>query len=208
MDLPNPSFRRLALAVALSWPVALAGCTSLGMSPSSVVKLSRLSPLEANPADIVLALRAPDYLHVRDGDIKLTITFDGGRDDTKFVEQYAAILIRDPGRVNGIDQSGFGTDHLTVARLATEDVAAMRKIQSRILKLRATGLKGKGSISIGAGGCYTRDPGDEKLLISAWIQTQPTDAFFPLMKNFDIGKLLAKAHVPEADIQYCSPDET
>lgn len=189
-SLPGTLSRQcLALVAALT----VSAC--LSTPPTSVAKLARIDPMRADPADFRLAVRAPDALLVRDGDIKLRLSFDGGTADTRLIEEYAAVIDDASAATPGLPGTpGDGTRRY-VAALTPEDAASFTRAQSRILDWRERGFQGKGSLAVSATGCAAAPFPPGPVYISTFMQTAPGDDFFALTRRVDLGKVLARAGV-------------
>lgn len=195
----NPSFFRAALAL---FPlVALAGC--LTTPPSSMLQLSRISPLEADPAAIRLAARLPEPLIVRDGDIRLRISFDGGTDATRLVEEYAAVVIDAPAGTPGI-VSGSETERTYVAALSESDAASLRAVQRRIVEWRATGVEGQGRLAVTATACAAGTVPDGPILLTTWMRTAQDEPFFVLTRNVDLRRQIERGGATVNAIETCT----
>lgn len=189
-------------ALALAATMALTGC--LATPPSAVPKLARLNPMEADPADLRIAVRAPDTLALRTGDIKLRIAFDGGSDATRLIEEYGAVIVSGADGAPGVPvQAGDGTRVFTAA-LSPEDAAGLAETQRRIRTWRANGIEGKGSLSVSATGCAVRPFPPGPIYIATYLQTSPADDFFAVTRRIDLRRVLARSDVDADAIPACA----
>lgn len=196
------SIRPLVQIAALAVCVVLAGCMTT--PPSSMAKLSRLSPLEADPAAIRLAVQLPEPLIVRGGDVRLRISFDGGTDASRLVEEYAAILSADPPAMPGLLNQPDDGARIFVAALSEEDAQSLARVQRRIGDWRAAGIEGKGQLSISASACADGPPPDGPLHVTSWMQTAPDVPFFVLVRRADLRKMVARAGAPAGGVPRCN----
>lgn len=160
-----------------------AGC--LTTPPSTLFKLSRLSPLEADPAAIRLAARLPEPLRIRDGDIRLRISFDGGTGATRLVEEYGAVIVEAPAGTPGIGE-GAAADRTYVAALTDDDAASLTDVQRRIRAWRAAGVEGQGQLSVMATACADGPVPSGPIPLTTWMRTGPDEPFFVLARNVDL----------------------
>ncbi|MEL6435749.1 MAG: hypothetical protein AAFP99_03030 [Pseudomonadota bacterium] len=174
---------RLILIASL---LSLTAC--LSTPPSSLVKLARLSPLEANPAEIRFAVRAPDAIRVRDGDITMRITFEALNPANSFIEEYHAIIEEIDRPAPGLPIAREDGTRTFIAALTPEDAASLAATQKRVRDLRAAGGKGKGSLAINATGCALTPLPSGAVRLSTWLQTAPADDFFIVSRNTDLRK--------------------
>lgn len=176
----------------------LTGCTSLGTPVTSLVQLSQLDPLESDPSNMRLAVRAPSVLKFRDGDVKLAMGFDGGSAETRFSDVFAADIDNGVIATPGIDRSSLDGQTFAVASLTPEAAARMMAMQKRIKALRAAGIQGKGSLTVSATACKTVDDLPKPLPITAWLQPSPDKNFLMLLRQMDLGQMLEEAdHSPQ-----------
>ena len=191
--------------------VVLAACFMLAACmttpPSSLVKLSRLSPLEADPAAIRLAVQLPDTLIVRDGDVRLRISFDGSTDTARIVEEYAAIVATDPQATPGITRRQGDGMQVVVAALSDDDAQSLAQVQQRIRLWRAAGIDGKGQLSISASACADGAQPEGPLYLTSWMQTDPGEPFFMLSRRVDLRELTARVDAPLDGVPLCEAAE-
>ncbi|MEL6922097.1 MAG: hypothetical protein AAFO77_13990, partial [Pseudomonadota bacterium] len=183
--------RTFKAVLAVTSPLFLAAC--LSTPPSSLMKLSRLSPLEANPANIRLAVETPSALLVRDGDVRLRITYEASDARRSFVEEYAAMIAAVDRPARGIRPSAGGETRTFIAALTPEDARSMAAAQARVRALRANGDTGKGSITVNALGCALQPFAAGPVRVSTWMQTAPDDDFFVVSRNVDLRKAARQA---------------
>lgn len=193
-----------AVAAALAMLVALAGC--LTTPPSSVVKLARLSPLDADPSAVRLAVRLPEALVVRDGDIRLRIGFDGGSETTRLVEEYAAVITDGSGGMPGIAIDESDGTHVFVAALTEEDAAALAETQKRIRAWRTAGIEGEGQLAVMATACADGPVPEGPIPLTTWMRTSPDEPFFIVARNIDLRQQIDRGSRPDDLIGRCSAD--
>lgn len=192
--------RPLAKALAVLALLPLAAC--LSVPASSVGKLSRLSPLEADPAALRFAVVTPQSIRVRTGDIRLAIRFDGPDAARSLIEESAPVIIEEPPATPGIRRGPDGA-RIQVAYLAPEDAARFATIQRRIKAWRADGVKGQGQLSLSATGCAAGPVGNGPLPVTTWIRTSPADDFFQLNRPVDMRTVLKAQGLEAGAIPAC-----
>jgi hypothetical protein len=183
--------KTLGVAACFLAASLLSGCMSTPVS--SMAKLYSLSPLDAAPHDIRFAVRTPHYLRVRDGDIAVTLAFDTGDTSSSFVEVYKPLIDENARAGQGITIGTHDGTRLTIARFSNKDAVSMRKAQNRIKALRASGVKGKGSLSVVAAGCYISELPQGPVFVSTWLRTSPTEDYTMLTRNTDLRAVFSKA---------------
>lgn len=188
--------RSLSIAIALMFSLALTAC--LTTPPSTMLKLSRLSPLDADPAAIRLAARLPEPLRIRDGDIHLRISFDGGTPATRLVEEYGAVIVEAPAGTPGIG-AGTASDRTYVAALTPDDAVSLAAVQRRIRAWRASGIEGQGQLAVSATACAEAPVPDGPILLTTWMRTAPDEAFFILTRNADLRRQIDSGTIKQIE---------
>ena len=183
-----PRLHSASAAIALV--VTTSACTSI--SPAGLAAASRLDPLNTPPSEIAVAVGVPDTLRLADGDAVFRIAFRGGSEATPIAMDEAAPLdLSAPGeagpRPNATDERVY------IARIPPADAPRIEAAQAEIRALRADGIKGEGALVIEVvGGCYI-GAAPERLAISTWLRTSPTDGFVPLTRRQDIARGIGDA---------------
>lgn len=193
----------LGFLAAVFLSPALAGCTSFGTPPASMLKLARLQPLEADPGAIRFALATPSFLRLRDGDITVTVKFDTGDPATSFVEEYKPVVEDGAAETPGIVRDRLDGRTLAITRFDERDREGFRAMQNRIKAFRAAGGEGRGSLSIGATGCRHAQVPDGPARFSAWLQAEPGEAYFALVRDIDLRTQLKAAGVDLSYLPRC-----
>ena len=181
----------------------LAAC--LTTPPSTVAKLARLSPLEADPSAIRLAVRLPGSLVVRDGDVRLRVSFDGGSEATRLVEEYAAVIADGAEDLTGIATKPGDGSRVFVAALTEDDAASLADTQRRIRAWRAAGIEGKGQLAVMATACANGPFPDGPIPLTTWMRTSPDEPFFVLARTVDLRRQFDSANLPYDAIERCPP---
>lgn len=166
--------RRMILAAVL----ALAGCAS--MNPMTVLRLSQLDPLTADPNAIAVGLVLPKGLAVPPGGAKMVVTVQ--RDDTGAKRSVEAVLQQSQA-VTGIAVAEG--QELRLFKLSAADATRLRAMQQEAALWQAEVPKGQrhGSFSVGAEGCLTAGALESDAEISILIRTEAGGDFLPLLSG-------------------------
>ncbi len=166
--------RKQHLADAL----AVAGCAS--MNPMTVLRLSQLDPLTADPNAIAVGLVLPKGLAVPPGGAKMVVTVQ--RDDTGAKRTVEAVLQQSEA-VAGIALAEGQA--LRLFKLSAADAARLREMQQEVALWQAEVPKDQrhGSFSVGAEGCLTAGALDPDAEISILIRTEAGGDFLPLLSG-------------------------
>lgn len=156
------------IALLLLTCTGLAACSYV--SAPGLARLSALSPLEADPADIAVAIDLPSGLGTVPSSTILTL--QANRTDTG--ESFEETFVLRTRRAGDLD----------VFAVAETDLDRLRAAQREArLWEDAAPQASQGSLSVSAEFCTTgRGPAPDARS-SILIQTSPTGAFFPLVRN-------------------------
>lgn len=193
----------VSIALAVAAP-ALSGC--LSTPPSSIVRLARLSPLEADPAQIRIAVVHDNVLRVRGGDVTLRMTYKPDGKGPTIDESYKPVVSADQAPPPELATQLAGNRTLTVMGLSAEDAEKMRRVQAAIREFKAAGGDGSGTLAAGVEGCRNAAVPDGPVLVSTFLKTADAETFFPLARDQDMRRLLAKRGVDIADMTPCAAD--
>jgi hypothetical protein len=166
----------------------LAGC--LAISPQAAAKLAGFDPLDANPAEIRIAIQAPRVLSVRPGDIVMTIARNAGNGKPSSEEKFYPEVEGDAVAAPGIPQISLSNTRLIIAKFSPSDQVRILKAQMAAKSAKADGTGG--SLSVGSTGCRNDNVMEPVVAISIYMQTKAEDKFIPLTSNLDLQKALAK----------------
>lgn len=157
--------------------IFLSACSSV--VPSAVARLYQLTPLEADPADLAVALELPDGVQVRPGTAK--IIFDARRTDIGETSKETYDLRTQTDLTSG----------LTVLAVDPDDYDALRAQQGLISDWEAANDEAtEGSISVGFEGCKTGPGPAEDAMVSVLIRTERDGRFFALVKDATLAEVL------------------
>ncbi|MEL7115279.1 MAG: hypothetical protein AAGP08_06735 [Pseudomonadota bacterium] len=166
---------RIPFAAALA--AILAACTYV--APDTLVELSAISPLEADPADIAVSVVVPDGIAIPAGRSQLAIRAE--RSDTGEVLSEEAALLR--SSQNGRD----------VFEIAPEDRARLRTAQALARAWEAEAPRAtSGSISVTSGFCRVGAGPATDARVSIDIRTSPEGAFIPLVRNAPLRQVMKR----------------
>ncbi|MEO1748195.1 MAG: hypothetical protein AAFR27_06150 [Pseudomonadota bacterium] len=161
------------------------------------------SPMEANPADLRFAVQTPEYIRVREGDVRMRLTYEASDIANSLVEEYSVVVQEVGQPTQGLPATAGDDSRLLAGQLTPEDAASLFEAQQRIRDLRAAGDGGKGSLAITATGCATRAVPAEPVSVTVWLQTNPEEEFFVVTRNRDLRKTVARANQNLDDIERC-----
>ncbi|HIP22726.1 MAG TPA: hypothetical protein EYG79_03900 [Rhodobacteraceae bacterium] len=155
------------------------------VSLSTLVQLSRLSPLTADPSGFVAAIVLPVEMDVPESGA--TLGFVWVSDAETIGGDYPL------QRHSAFDGHGIEPDagqQVLFFDLSKADAAKIRQAQQEIIARTKTGIDGEGSFSIFAAPCAKGVPAAP--LISTYLRIEDGGPFLPLLQNYDF-----RQEVPE-----------
>lgn len=168
---------------ALLLPVALCACTSI--VPSTIAKLSTLSPLEADPADIAVALRLPEGIGIQPGSALLSLS--AKRDDT--AQESAADYTL---------ASAIGPDGARLYSISETDWKTFRALQALINSWEQEAPDStNGSLGVSLGGCRTGAEIAPDATIDINIRTERDGNFLPLLRDAKLTSVFKTVGISE-----------
>ncbi|MBO6902903.1 MAG: hypothetical protein JJ864_16305 [Rhizobiaceae bacterium] len=181
---------------ALAASAILAASGYAGLAPSSAAGPAGFDPLDADPAAIAVAVRMPDRLHLKTGDVTMRIAFESDDKSLEFDEKFELELLSAEGRASPEGSPGPG-EQMQVARVAAADRARLADTQA---KARAARGKGLGALDIAlSGGCRLGELAPEHLRVSTYMRTQAQGEFFALARDISLARALgveSTAYIP------------
>ncbi len=150
----------------------LAACSSV--DPITLLKLSALSPLEADPSDIAVKVQLPDGLQVRPKTAILSVS--ATRNDMKSEGMYLLA-------------TEIGPDG-TIYSVANDDKGRLKAQQSLIIGWEEDDPDTSGSISVSLEGCSVGTGPSKNATISIQIRTEAQGPYLPLVSEAPISEVL------------------
>jgi len=169
----------------------LAGCS--GMPLTSMYKLSRMDPMEADPAQIKVAVRADEAIGIGKGDAQIEFKFDAEDGSLSIDEIYLIELDRDPVVYGALYTDKKPGESITVLSLTPADAERMKQLQLEMAQFRKGDVKGSGSLRVNLNGMCLNSkmlPGEVQL--DLFLQTSEQEGFFVMAKNLDMREALAE----------------
>ena len=169
----------------------LAGCTSMPLT--SMYKLSRMDPMEADPAQIKVAVRADEAIGIGKGDAQIEFKFDAEDGSLSIDEIYLIEMDRDPIVYGALYTDKKPGESITVLSLTPGDAERMKQLQLEMAMFREGDVKGSGSLRVNLNGICLHSkmhPGEVQL--DMFLQTSEQEGFFVLAKNLDLREALAE----------------
>ncbi|MGI9284353.1 MAG: hypothetical protein ACR2P1_03115 [Pseudomonadales bacterium] len=143
--------------------------------------------MEADPAQIKVAIRADERIGIRKGGAHLELKFDAADGSLHVDETYVIEIIRNPIITPELVEAKQPGDAVTVLQLSTNDARKMKHIQSLFRPFREDDRKGTGSLGVSVNGVCTHSPIPAgEVLVDIFLQTSNNDGYFVITRNLDL----------------------
>ena len=169
--------------------LALSACASV--NPVGLARLAAMDPLSADPQQISVAVRLPQALKLRTGDLVMVLKTNGVEGPGAIDETFSLAVSDAAAGDAGVIAPETG-ERLQTARVAPQDVERLRATQAKARALKAEGgAKGKGSLTVSAkGGCKMAELGDADLMMNLYMQTEANGEWFPVVSALNLRRAL------------------
>ena len=178
----NQLFSLLVLTLFLS------GC--VGMPLTSAIKLRKVNPLEVDPAQLKIAVRADERIGIPEGGVQISLKFDADDGSLNIDDTYVVEVIRNPILPAELFRGKAAWEAVTVLQLSDSDARQMTRVQS-LLKPYTDG-RAAGALSFGvdvSGVCALSPVPKGTLLIDVFVQANDIDGFFAITNDLDIRQI-------------------
>ena len=185
----NQLWRILLISVPIC---ALYACS--GIPLSTLIKLRSLSPLDADPNQIRIALVSDQILQFSDKSVVLTLSYQANNQaQSVHTELFVSQLSSNKGTL--LDGRYEAHEKVTIFFLDKAQAQVMSETQARIRQLKAEGVEGKGHLSVQVTASCFIEPPPDNLPTDFYIQLSQDQDFILLQNNFDLIKAAQKADV-------------
>lgn len=180
---------------ALLAVLAMSACSTV--PPSSYARLAALSPLEAKPSEIRMAVIAPEKLVIRPGGAVLSVAWRPKSGEARKKDFSLEVLSGNATAPQLIPRLNPGQS-LYVLKLTEADASALLALQREIRQAKAGGVEGQGDIGAGLrDACWTgRFPTTgEPMPLEAHLRTEAGGGWTTLIAGIDLKDILKSAGI-------------
>lgn len=147
--------------------------------------------MDADPAQIKVAVRADKVIGIGKGDAKIEFKFEAEDGSLNIDEIYLIEVVRNPALHGELYADKKPGESITVLGLTTNDAQRMRELQLTMAPYRNGDAKGSGSLRINLNGiCLHNEVPPSEALLDIFLQTSEQDGFFVFAKNLDMREIL------------------
>lgn len=191
--MPPVALLSARLAAALAGALALAGCGHVPLS--TMARLRSFDAMTLDPAQLRIAIRAPDWIEPRPDGAKLTfkVSRDGAllREEAFVLEPAEELAER--ARLAAFQRRG---ERIAPLRVSTADADRIRALQMEMQALRAAGA-GKTALSVAAAveACRRGETPAGPIRTTTLLQPDPATGYLVLLDEVDLRETARKAGV-------------
>ena len=186
------------LIVALT----LAGCVSMPLT--TMYKLHKIDPLEADPAQIKVAVATDKRIDIRADGASIELGFDAEDGSLHIDEVYVLEIVRDPIYTQELSEAKTPGKAIIVLQLSDNDARRMRQVQSQLMPFRNDDRNVKGRLGVSLSGvCMHSQIPAGKVLADIFLQTSDADGFFLLTRGLDLRERRNTANADLGDWPMC-----
>ena len=169
-------------------------------------KLRNMDPLAVDPAQLKVAIRADEHIHLPKDGVHISLKFDAEDGSLIIDDTYVVEVIRNPILTPELFDDKATWESVTVLQLSDSDAQKMTRVQSA-LKPYIEGRAG-GSLTFGisiSGVCVLSPISAGNVLVDVFMQSSDNEDFFAVVSSWcraPVGKALSKLHMLESQ-QMC-----
>ncbi|MAF75492.1 MAG: hypothetical protein CMF17_06485 [Idiomarinaceae bacterium] len=170
----------------------VSACSSIPLS--TMVKLMDLNPLEADPNQIIVAVKSPDGVSVNDGDVVLDFSFRTGEPESSFKHTFPVIVDSDYALSAELKDELENDEQFTVMRLSAADAQRMKNGQKTIREYRSQHEEGgAGSINVRLiSACQSGGSAWKDSELDVYLKTDQSDEFLLFLDDIELSELDVK----------------
>lgn len=164
--------------------IVLPGCS--GMPLSTMVKLGRLDPMEADPAQVRVAIRTDQRITIPEGGAVVGLKFVADDGELHIDDTYVVEIVRNPILTTELLDGKRRSEVVTVLQLSDKDAEKMTRAQA-LLKPYTDGRR-SGALTFGVGLhdlCVSSPLPAGNVLVDIFMQTSDNDGYFVFTKDLD-----------------------
>jgi hypothetical protein len=134
------------LVILISAVMLLTACSNVPLS--TVYKMIRLNPLDIDPRQLIVAVRVPEGMKVRHGDIVIDFAFKTEQPNVSFSCKSLVQVNSDYPIPEELTEDIHMNEHITILQLSEDDALAMYNGQQAVKSYRVDHEDGAGSFGL------------------------------------------------------------
>jgi len=160
-----------------------------------------LEPLDIDPRQLVIIVRAPKGIKVRDGDIVISFSY---QTEQSFNHKFLVKVIPDYSIPSDLVKETGVNEHLTVLKLSQQDATTMYQAQQSIKSHKAQDKKVSAGLGIHVASiCRDNSFSWENTQLDIHLKFKNDEDFFTFMKGIDVTALDEDVQGTFNNIAFC-----
>lgn len=174
--------------------LSICNCTSI--PTGSLFRLITLDPIDLEPSNTAVALKAPNYVRISSGNVVLKIGKVDSSGNTEFEYVFPLAAKDTPFIPKGIYEQIRRDEKLTVFKISDPDVIKIISLKEQIeIHIASGGRKEDYYLGITiTGGCKTENFIQTVTPYSLYLKTDSESEYFTMIKDYDIRNLNLSPH--------------
>lgn len=176
---------KLKLLIFITTIMLMTACSNIPFT--TMYKLMMIEPLDIDPRQLVIIVRAPNGIKVRDGDIVIDFSYQA---EEYFKHKFLVKVTPDYQIPSELIKETRPNEHLTVLQLSKKDATIMYQAQQIFKKRKKEGKKTGGGIGIHVVSvCRDNSFSWENTQLDIHLKFKDDEEFFTFMENIDVTEL-------------------
>ncbi|RUO31873.1 hypothetical protein CWE12_02430 [Aliidiomarina sedimenti] len=168
--------------------VVLTACSSIPLG--TMIKMVRLNPLDMDPQQLVVAVKTPEGLKVREGDVVIDFSFRTDDPDVSFDHQFPVVINDDYAVPESLTKDLDDDESITVMQLSEDDALTMYNAQQAVKEYRRNHEGGAGNIDLRlVSACRDENFSWSDSKLNVYLKTTDDESFFLFLRNMDVTEL-------------------
>ncbi|WKE65637.1 hypothetical protein PVT67_18565 [Gallaecimonas kandeliae] len=175
------------------------------MPISTMLMMVRTNPLDIDPQQLVVAVRAPDGIDVRGGDVVLDFNFMTDDPKVSFKHRFFVKVNKNYVVPEELKEETSEHQHLIILQLSPEDALTMHKAQQAVKDYRLNHKGGAGSMDLEViSACRDKNFSWKNSTLNVYAKLKKGDDFSLFFENLNVTELNSDLQSNIASIPYCA----
>ena len=157
------------------------------MPLSSMFQLRRMDPMEVDPAQFKVAIRADERIGIPKDGVHISLKFNAEDGSLNIDDVYVVKVIRNPVFTPELFDNKATWKSVTVLQLSDSDAEKMTRVQSLLKPYTEGGASGSLSFGVDVKGVCAHSPiPTSEMLVDIFVQATDSDGFFAVTRGLDL----------------------
>jgi len=176
------------IILVIAFMTLITACTTIPLS--TMYKMRNFSPLTVDPQQLLVAVRVPAGMKVRDGDIVIDFGFKTPKPEANFKHQFLVQVNPDYPIPEKLKEDIQDNEHISVLQRSKEDALKMIQAQQAVKAYRENHDDGTGSFGLKIeSACRDEGFSQKNALLNIYIKLKDDEDFFVFIQDMDLTTL-------------------